>query len=431
MKFYFFPLIAGLILYAFLSWYKPKYALGLILIALPAYQIKFQIFGIPFTLLEAMIIVLFVCRTIKQFNNLTIKQLNNSLNGWKWLILGWLFISTVSMFIAPDLRAAAGVWKAYFIEPVLFLMIFIDLIKNRQDFRIVYAAIFFLVFGLGLVVFYQKLIGQGVLSLEDLGSDKIVRMTGLFSHPNFLGLFLGPLIVLAFGGIAGFGLKKFLTPLNSFILLFFSRSEGAIIGVAAGLVFLGIVLKKSRKYVLIGLAAVILLTAVYPLPRRYFSEKAFLRDLSGQFRLNIWQGAVSLLKTSPILGVGLDGYEKLVPDYQSKNFIADNGEKLFAPVQPYPHNLLLTVWLEMGLAGLAVFLWTVIKFFKRGFDNFKKAPILTASIMGAMICVLVHGLVDTPYFKNDLAVIFWLIIGLMIILNKNNFENDETEIFVK
>jgi len=31
-----------------------------------------------------------------------------------------------------------------------------------------------------------------------------------------------------------------------------------------------------------------------------------------------------------------------------------------------------------------------------------------------MIVLLVHGLVDTPYFKNDLSVLFWLIIGLGI-----------------
>ena len=35
-----------------------------------------------------------------------------------------------------------------------------------------------------------------------------------------------------------------------------------------------------------------------------------------------------------------------------------------------------------------------------------------------MVVLLVHGLVDTPYFKNDLSVLFWLIIGLGIIEDK-------------
>jgi hypothetical protein len=29
-----------------------------------------------------------------------------------------------------------------------------------------------------------------------------------------------------------------------------------------------------------------------------------------------------------------------------------------------------------------------------------------------IIAILVHGLVDVPYFKNDLAVLFWMLIAL-------------------
>ena len=30
----------------------------------------------------------------------------------------------------------------------------------------------------------------------------------------------------------------------------------------------------------------------------------------------------------------------------------------------------------------------------------------------AMIALVVHGLVDVPYFKNDLAMLFWLLLAL-------------------
>lgn len=429
-------IFASLLLFCVLAWFKPKYALGLILALLPTYQIQFQILHIPFTFLEAMILFLFVIYFGKNIRK--IKEIREQFEGWQWPVIIWLVIATVSMFISPDLRAAAGVWKAYFIEPVLFLILLLILIKDKRDLKIIYAAVFFSVYYLGFYALYQKLTGGGVVSLENLGGEKIIRATGLFSHPNFLGLFLGPLIVLAFGQIINLEPKKFLSPLNGFILLllgvgalFFSRSEGAIIGVAAGLIFYLLFFKKLRKYVLIGLAAVVLLVAIYPVPRQYVSEKALLRDLSGQFRLNIWKGAVSLLKTSPILGVGLDGYEKLIPEYQDKNFIADTGEKLFAPPQPYPHNLFLAVWLELGLAGLIVFVWILIKFFRDGFKKLKERNVYSSrftvySIMAAMVAVLIHGLVDTPYFKNDLSIIFWLIIGLMIIL-KNNYENQVSD----
>jgi hypothetical protein len=34
--------------------------------------------------------------------------------------------------------------------------------------------------------------------------------------------------------------------------------------------------------------------------------------------------------------------------------------------------------------------------------------------------ILVHGLVDTTYWKNDLAVMFWIIIGMMAIIKKES-----------
>jgi hypothetical protein len=33
-------------------------------------------------------------------------------------------------------------------------------------------------------------------------------------------------------------------------------------------------------------------------------------------------------------------------------------------------------------------------------------------IVLAMVAIVVHGLVDVPYFKNDLALEFWTFLGL-------------------
>ena len=40
----------------------------------------------------------------------------------------------------------------------------------------------------------------------------------------------------------------------------------------------------------------------------------------------------------------------------------------------------------------------------------RKLEILGA--MASMAALLVHGLVDVPYFKNDLALLFWIIYAL-------------------
>jgi hypothetical protein len=36
--------------------------------------------------------------------------------------------------------------------------------------------------------------------------------------------------------------------------------------------------------------------------------------------------------------------------------------------------------------------------------------------MSFMIALVVYGFFDTPYFKNDLAVIFWVLAGLLVVV---------------
>jgi len=38
---------------------------------------------------------------------------------------------------------------------------------------------------------------------------------------------------------------------------------------------------------------------------------------------------------------------------------------------------------------------------------------LKLGLLGALVVIIVHGLVDVPYFKNDLSLLFWLIIFLI------------------
>jgi hypothetical protein len=72
------------------------------------------------------------------------------------------------------------------------------------------------------------------------------------------------------------------------------------------------------------------------------------------------------------------------------------------------------------------FIWLVIKFFKAGFNSgdkqlalLKRSGQVTVKqwlklgIMAAMITIIIHGLVDVPYFKNDLAILFWIIMALI------------------
>jgi len=99
----------------------------------------------------------------------------------------------------------------------------------------------------------------------------------------------------------------------------------------------------------------------------------------------------------------------------------------------YPHNLVLNFWSELGLAGLLLFIWIILKYFWLGISslslrgsasdrsNLTTEKYLVIGLISAMVVIIVHGLVDVPYFKNDLAIMFWLLAATMgsIIINLN------------
>jgi len=240
-----YPLIFFSIFFVWLSWNYQKWSLFLILALLPAYQIRFQIFGIPLTFLEVLILVLFVVWLIKKIKYRQYPVFNYKKLGILSLLISlWFLASIIAIFISPDLRAGAGIWKAYFLEPILFLVVFSDVIKNKKDLKLAMGALIFSGLLVALYAFYQKITGQGVWSTEIWGQPKILRATGFFPHPNFLGLYLGPLFILGLGYMFSDFKKNisFIVKILIFSVLFFgslifAKSEGAIIAIFIALFF--------------------------------------------------------------------------------------------------------------------------------------------------------------------------------------------------
>ncbi len=440
-------LIIYSLLFILLTAKRPKIALFLISALLPTYQIRFKIFGLPTTFLEIMILILFFLWLIQKIKIGNCPSVLNSgskeklkIGDWGFLIFIWLIVGFIAIFFSPDKWKAIGHWRAYFLEPILLLVVFLDLAKNDSK------LINLIVYGLTLSAFYisfwaifQKIFGGGMLSLEtwQYPLKPIWRATGPFPQANFLGLFLGPIVILAVGKlIESIRSKKLLiisywllVIIASIIAIIFAKSEGAILGIFASLIFfLFLVFSSKQRLIFFIFLFVIGCWLLIASPwRNYLWEKITLSDLSGQLRLNIWQATFQLLKDRPIFGVGLRGYQKLIPQYQ-KPFSLPTGEIISEETHPYPHNLFLAIWTELGLLGLFVFLIIIFHFFRSGFQKLfrnlkleirnselvKSEKISIVAILSAMGVILIHGLVDTPYFKNDLSILFWLIIGLMI-----------------
>ncbi|MFA6215984.1 MAG: hypothetical protein WC768_05435, partial [Patescibacteria group bacterium] len=135
-----FLLVAILVILAYLSYKKPIYAVGLTIVLLPTYLFRSKIWfptpsgaeGLPFTFLEVCIWVTFLGWLINS-SSYKLKALNSKLKNYRWPILLILLSATISVFISPDKAAAAGLWKAYFVEPILFFVVLVNIIKTQKD----------------------------------------------------------------------------------------------------------------------------------------------------------------------------------------------------------------------------------------------------------------------------------------------------------
>jgi len=75
-------------------------------------------------------------------------------------------------------------------------------------------------------------------------------------------------------------------------------------------------------------------------------------------------------------------------------------------------------------------LWLLLLFFRASWEILKphrgEDLWLVEIISASMLIIFIQGLVDVPYFKNDLAIFFWLLMGLMAINLKFSQQYDRS-----
>lgn len=388
-----------------------KYLIALIILAIPTYLIRFDIGGIPTTFLELLIYAVFLYSVIKIGFCQSIKANKNFL-----LPIGLLLLAVViSIFVALEKSVALGQFKAYFVDPLLVFYLMVCCLE-KKDLPLLVVALS----GSGLVVsgysIYQKMIGN-------ITSDG--RVIGIFGYsPNYVALFLVPIIVMQIAcSLQLFKAKRILLFVIcnlSFVIslyaLYLSGSRGGLLAVFGGLIFYCIVSIwskiKTKIGLKIGLALLIiaLITGAWLTFKPNFTVTSGRTSTSNNIRYQIWQTSWELAVDKPILGVGLGNFQNSFNDL-TKNRV--NYPEFITPLALTPHNVFLMFYLTTGLLGIVAFIWLLYIFFKWGFVNQK--DITSRVLMAMMVALLLHGLVDASYFKNDLALLFWIIYGSMII----------------
>ena len=374
------------------------------LAASPAYNVRFRAGPLPSTLLEVLLllaIALGLGAVLPRLPRLL-------LVGAAVLLAG----ATLGVVVAPDRLRGLGIWRAYFLEPMLAAAVIAGLAGTRRR-ALVLAG------GLGVAGTIVALANLEV-ALRALGThsfDLVTPPVAIYTSANAVPLYLVPLDALA-AAIALHGERPveraaaaaFLALTGLAVLLSYSRAGWlALLAVVLFALAFGRRGRLALAPLAVGFAAAVL---VLPGARRRIAVEFDPADPGNTIntRLALWRSTSNLLHHRPFSGGGLAGFSTSVRPYRDPAY--QEGTRCCI----YPHNLLLDFWSETTLLGLAGFLLLAAALVRLSLQGLRREPwvrALAIGTLGLLLAFAIHGLVDNPYFKNDQALAFWAVAGLL------------------
>ncbi len=349
--------------------------------------------------------------TVLVFGIETIRQ--RSRLEWRtpftWPAVLFVIAGAISVVVAPDRRAALGLYRAYFLEPIAFFFIVATVAREARRALLVLAGlgVATLVVGLANAVVVVQAISAHRLNLA--GTPPVV----IYQTSNAVALFLLPVIAVA-GGILAFGRERsarlasavyLVLALPAFLLTFSRGGYLALLGVGVGLALAS---RRRWRLLAIALAVTVLFALIPPITNRVAHElnpSDPNNTLVG--RSYMWRATLQMLQHRPVTGAGLAGFSARLAPYWN----ATHTDRFI-----YPHNLVLNFWSETGLLGLAAFIWLLYAAFRVSRHGWRTGAspwrAIHFGVLLALVGIVIHGLVDVPYFKNDLSLEFWALLAI-------------------
>lgn len=416
------------VLFMFVAVMRPVWAVAVIIIGLPSYLLKAQVAGFPFTWLELAVlgtvfgwtarIVIDYIRNVQSLRDRVLRVGNavprSLIVAVNLTLIGWMLATIVSI----DIRASLGALKAWLLEPLALGMLIFSELKTSRDRRFLERALLIALTWVSVAGLVQFIAFRS--SVED------GRLSSVFTPvANYFAMFAVPLIVCATGFLMIRTHRRFamVAAVIGITALALSFSYGGFLSLGIGLLVLiaTIVPAAQRRRLVASLALFGLLAFVVLLPTRYFQEKLnFSTRSSSLVRTQIWRTAWEIGTRHPLFGIGPGTFEKAFREV---------APTLYHPPLEWlvakPHNLYLNLWVETGLLGLIGTIGVFVVVFKRVFVRIT-ATAMSKVYGAALVAIAVHGLVDTPIFKNDLAVftVVIVVLGLLSVTLQNHTTAD-------
>ena len=266
---------------------------------------------------------------------------------------------------------------------------------------------------LGILQYVQ---GKAVLAWVDLSrfSDIGGRVTGCFSNPNILAVYLLLLLPLALSGACSKKESKYRRAF--FALCFFAEllcliltwSRGAWLGAMLSVFVFFLVFNRQTRSFLPFLAFPLLCIFSF-LPRNLinrFQSIGSLSESSIRYRLYVWKGVGRMIGANPLgIGMGAENFSRQYFPY------AVSGTETVI----HTHQIFLQLLCELGIVGFLIFLSILLLLLLCLTQAERKRRYREERIGAAcaLLGALVMGLFDHIWYHYGNFALFWIIAALI------------------
>lgn len=394
-----------------------------IIFCMPLYLIRVNIFGVPSNVFEVLALTATILGTIRKretFSNKLAEFPRLFLASIALILVGTL----ISIFFSNDHRAGFGILKGWFLVPIFFSFVLYVNLNHALTVEKIFQSIYFSTIFVGFIAILYKLFG--ITTYDN-------RLSAFYLSPNHLSMYLAPGIFFGLYFLS----KSFLRDRFSKQLFFYSStllllliplyctySYGAWIAVLISLLMTLTIARPIKKQLLLTVLFLFIFSIVLFVSQmntqKFLSASDVFSRSSLASRQTIWQVSLLLVKQHPLTGIGPGNFQSSYLSLQP----------YFPPylewAVPEPHNILLAFWLQTGLLGFVGFLMLLFFTFKRLWMAItdKKNVAFATLLLGFFLYTFLHGMIDTPYWKNDLSFLFWVCIFLTLFLNNSFSKKD-------
>lgn len=423
----------------FLIFYRLETGLILTIFWLPFFLFPVELYKFAFPMAEVMILLTAGAWTLKCLINLGAQiQMRNSryplvsrqnlknLELMDIAVVGMLCCAFASLLWSARMEEAITELRTLIIEPFMFYVILRSLHPNRQFLLKLVDALIVSATLVALIGLFQYVRGEAIITAEE-GAR---RLASVYGSPNNVGLFLGRAMPFSFAFVLVktdnhrrlFGV---ITLMIMSLALALTQSVGAILfGIPSAIIVMLITLYGRKSLIPItsagsmGLVGFAILTQI----SARFANILDFTSGTNFFRLRVWESALEIIKNYPLTGLGLDQFLYIFSgEYIRPDAIWDRDLS-------HPHNFLLDFWIRLGIGGVVIFFMIQVAFWRNvalAMRSHKSGDCILFAIaigmVGNMVDLLAHGLIDNSVFVNDLAFVFMFILAISISVKNIRF----------